>query len=87
MLPFVRGLIHGLSDCFQTISNFKEMAQAIDAVYMVEASSELRVAQKNLLCGADASMNESKVGWHSTSKYEGLPIVWSQTMKSIPYSM
>lgn len=61
------------------------MANAIDAVYMVEASSELRVAQKNLLCGQDASMNESKVGWHSTSRYGGLPIVWTQTTRSIPY--
>lgn len=69
----------------QTISNFKEMAQAIDAVYMVEASSELRVAQKSLLCGEDAPMNESKVGWHSTSRYGGLPIVWTQTTRSIPH--
>lgn len=71
----------------QTISNFKDMANAIDAVYMVEASSELRVAQKNLLCGEDASMSESKVGWHSTSKYGGLPIVWTQTIRSLPQSM
>lgn len=62
------------------------MANAIDAIYMVEASSELRVAQKNLLCGEDASTTESKVGWHSTSKYGGLPIVWTQTIRSIPQS-
>lgn len=62
------------------------MVNAIDAVYMVEASSELRIAQKNLLCGEDASVAESKVGWHSTSKYGGLPIVWTQTIRSIPKS-
>lgn len=62
------------------------MAGAIDAVYLVEASSELRVAQKNLLCGQDASMNESKAGWHCTSKYRGLPVVWTQTIRSIPQS-
>lgn len=60
------------------------MANAIDAIYMVEASSELRTAQKNLLCGEDAPTNESKVGRHSTSKYGGLPIVWTQTIRSIP---
>lgn len=60
------------------------MANAIDAIYMVEASSKLRVAQKNLLCGEDAPMTESKAGWHSTSKYGGLPIVWTQTIRSIP---
>lgn len=68
------------------MSNFKEMSNAIDAIYMVEASSELRVSQKNLLCGEDASMTESKVGWHSTSKYGGIPIVWTQTIRSIPQS-
>lgn len=62
------------------------MADAIDAIYMVEASSALRVSQKNLLCGEDASMSESKVGWHSTSKYGGFPIVWTQTIRSIPHS-
>lgn len=66
------------------MSNFKDMANAIDAIYMVEASSELRVAQKNLLCGEDAHMGESKVGWHSISKYGSFPIVWTQTIKSIP---
>lgn len=63
------------------------MANAIDAIYMVEASSELRVAQKNLLCGEDAQMNETKAGWHSYSKYGGRPVVWTQTTKSIPHGM
>lgn len=63
------------------------MANAIDAIYMVEASAELRLAQKNLLCGEDAYMRESKVGWHSVTKYGGFPIVWAQTIKSIPQGM
>lgn len=62
------------------------MAGAIDTVYMVEASPELRTAQKNLLCGKDAPMTESKIGYHSTCKYGSLPIVWTETIKSIPYS-
>lgn len=68
----------------QTISNFKEMANAIDVVYMVEASSELRVTQKNLLCGKDRQMTESKSGYHSTCRYADLPIVWTETVRSIP---
>lgn len=68
----------------QTISNFKEMANAIDVVYMVEASSELRVTQKNLLCGQDRHMTESKSGYHSTCRYADLPIVWTETVRSIP---
>lgn len=62
------------------------MAQSIDAIYMVEASAELRMAQKNLLCGKDAPMTESKVGYHSICKYTSLPIVWTETIKSIPPS-
>lgn len=70
--------------CVQTISNFKEMANAIDAIYMVEASPELRVTQKNLLCGQDRQMTESKSGYHSTCRYADLPIVWTETVRSIP---
>ncbi|PSS03782.1 S-adenosyl-L-methionine-dependent methyltransferase [Coniella lustricola] len=73
-----------MDDILRTISTFKDMASAIDAIYMVEASSELRLAQKNLLCGEDAHMSESKVGWHSVTRYGSFPIVWAQTIKSIP---
>ncbi|KAL2155870.1 hypothetical protein VTH82DRAFT_612 [Thermothelomyces myriococcoides] len=62
------------------------MANSIDAIYMVEASPELRIAQKNLLCGEDAPMTESKAGYHSVCKYNALPIVWTETIKSIPIS-
>lgn len=66
------------------MQNFKEFASSIDAIYMVEASPQLREAQKNLLCGPDAPMTESKVGYHSVCKYKSLPIVWTETIKSIP---
>lgn len=51
---------------------------------MVEASKELREAQKTLLCGPGVSLTESEVGQQSKSKYGGTPIVWSETVKSIP---
>ncbi|KAI1772409.1 DUF185-domain-containing protein [Hypoxylon cercidicola] len=73
-----------MDDMLRTMRNFKDMASSIDTVYMVEASKELRTAQKNLLCGEDAVMTESKVGWHSTSKYYNLPIVWTDSIKAIP---
>ncbi|KKY38863.1 hypothetical protein UCDDA912_g01124 [Diaporthe ampelina] len=57
-----------MDDILRTISNFKEMVNAIDAIHMVEASSELRVTQKNLLCGQDRQMTESKSGYHSSDK-------------------
>lgn len=61
------------------------MANSIDAIYMVEASRELQNAQKELLCGHDASSSESESGFRSTSKYNGMQIVWTDTIKSIPY--
>ncbi|KAI1132943.1 DUF185 domain-containing protein [Nemania abortiva] len=75
-----------MDDILRTIRNFKDMASAIDAVYMVEASKELRLTQKNLLCGEDAAMRESKEGWHSTCKYSDLPIVWADSIKAVPQS-
>ncbi|KAL2134273.1 hypothetical protein VTI74DRAFT_640 [Chaetomium olivicolor] len=75
-----------MDDMLRTIQRFPPMANAIDAIYMVEASPELRMAQKNLLCGEDAPMTESKAGYHSVCKYNALPIVWTETIKSIPIS-
>ncbi|KAK1779239.1 putative S-adenosyl-L-methionine-dependent methyltransferase-domain-containing protein [Copromyces sp. CBS 386.78] len=74
-----------MDDMLRTIQNFPDMAKSIDAVYLVEASPQLRIAQKNLLCGEDAAMSESKVGYHSHCKYGDIPIVWTETIKSIPY--
>ncbi|KXH39913.1 hypothetical protein CNYM01_13138 [Colletotrichum nymphaeae SA-01] len=75
-----------MDDMLRTMQNFKGFAQSIDAIYMVEASPQLREAQKNLLCGPDAPMTESKVGYHSVCKRTNLPIVWTETIKSIPQS-
>jgi hypothetical protein len=60
------------------------MANSIESVFMVEASPELRDKQKTLLCGPDATTSESKAGQHSNSKYSGIPVVWTDTVKSIP---
>ncbi|KAI3343912.1 S-adenosyl-L-methionine-dependent methyltransferase [Ustulina deusta] len=73
-----------MDDILRTMTSVGNMTSAIDAVYMVEASKELRVAQKNLLCGEDAALRESKEGWHSTCKYSGIPIVWSDSIKAVP---
>ncbi|WQF75779.1 Putative protein arginine methyltransferase NDUFAF7 [Colletotrichum destructivum] len=75
-----------MDDMLRAIQNFKDLAQSIDAIYMVEASPQLRETQKNLLCGPDAPMTESKVGYHSICKYANVPIVWTETVKSIPQS-
>lgn len=68
----------------QTMRNFKPMMDSICTVYLVEASKELREQQKKLLCGEDAPMHQSKDGWHSTSKYANIPIVWTETIRGLP---
>ncbi|KAL1894927.1 hypothetical protein Sste5346_005614 [Sporothrix stenoceras] len=74
-----------MADILRTIRHFG-LAKSLDAVYMVEASAQLRMTQKNLLCGADAELTDSKVGYHGvgSGKYEGIPIVWTETIQSIP---
>lgn len=71
----------------KTIQNFKDFAQSIDTIYMVEASATLREAQKALLCGPDAPMTESKTGYHSVSKYGNIKIVWTESVRTVPDSM
>ncbi|KAF3074390.1 NADH dehydrogenase [ubiquinone] complex I, assembly factor 7 [Trichoderma lentiforme] len=73
-----------MDDMLRTIQRFPAMANSIENVFMVEASRELRETQKKLLCGPDAPSTESKAGCHSPSKYGSAPIVWTETIKSIP---
>ncbi|KOS18416.1 NADH dehydrogenase complex I [Escovopsis weberi] len=73
-----------MDDMLRTIRRFPAMSNSIEAVFMVEASRELRETQKNRLCGPDPQVVESKVGHHCASKYGEYPIVWADSMKSIP---
>ncbi|KAI6378107.1 hypothetical protein MCOR25_002351 [Pyricularia grisea] len=73
-----------MSDVLRTIKRFGDMSNSLDAIYMVEASPELRKAQKKLLCGEDAPLTESEIGYHSICKQTQLPIVWTETVQSIP---
>ena len=67
----------------QTISNFKSLATSIESVYLVEASPALRDKQKQLLCG-DAPLEETGLGFQSTSKYSGVPITWCEDIRFVP---
>ncbi|UKZ68912.1 uncharacterized protein TrAtP1_009930 [Trichoderma atroviride] len=73
-----------MDDMLRTIQRFPAMAASIESVFMVEASRELRETQKKRLCGPDAPSTESNAGCHSPSKYGATPIVWTETIKSIP---
>ena len=54
---------------------------------MVEASAHLRNVQKNLLCGPDAQLAESEKGSHGICKHTGAPIIWTETIQSVPKRM
>ncbi|CAK7275153.1 hypothetical protein SEPCBS119000_006550 [Sporothrix epigloea] len=72
-----------MDDILRTVRHFG-LAKSLEAVYMVEASAQLRDTQKKLLCGPEAVLTESKMGYHGVGKHGGVPIVWTETIQSIP---
>lgn len=68
---------------WKTIKRYP-MAPAIDTIYMVEASAQLRNIQKNLLCGPDARLVESRDGWKGICKHTNVPIIWTETIEAVP---
>ncbi|KAF2766489.1 DUF185-domain-containing protein [Teratosphaeria nubilosa] len=73
-----------MDDMLRTIRNFPPLAQAIEAVYMVEASENLRKAQHTLLCGEN-EMRQTDMGWESTSAHTPLlKIVWTEDIRFVP---
>lgn len=73
-----------MDDMLRTLRYFPDMAKATEAIYMVEASSNLREAQHKLLCG-DNKLEETKMGWQSVSKYSpDLKIIWTEDIRFVP---
>ncbi|KFG83320.1 DUF185 domain-containing protein [Metarhizium anisopliae] len=73
-----------MDDMLRTIKRFPAMVDSIESVFMVEASPELREKQKTLLCGSDAPSEDCAAGFRSTGKHLGKPVVWAESLKSIP---
>ncbi|KAG6005489.1 hypothetical protein E4U21_007883 [Claviceps maximensis] len=74
-----------MDDMLRTIKRFPAMADSIEQVFMVEASPQLREAQKKLLCGADTEFTKTESGLMSSSgKHIRKPVVWAESLKSIP---
>ncbi|KAK2811700.1 hypothetical protein FQN50_002046 [Emmonsiellopsis sp. PD_5] len=72
-----------MGDMLRCFRNFKSFAEAIEAVYLVEASPVLREVQRRLLCG-DAPMEEVEAGYKSVSTHLGVPVIWTEHIKFIP---
>ena len=60
------------------------MAESVDSVYMVEAGKELQSTQRNLLCGLNSDTTQLSAGIQSISKYGKTPIVWTDSINSVP---
>ncbi|KAJ8607772.1 hypothetical protein MRB53_040068 [Persea americana] len=73
-----------MDDVLRTIKNFPELLNAIDKIYLVEASVELRKAQHKLLCGENV-LERNDIGFGSKSKHsDKLEIVWAEDVRFIP---
>ncbi|KAK2612974.1 hypothetical protein QQS21_001085 [Conoideocrella luteorostrata] len=73
-----------MDDVLRTVARFPAMADSIEGIFMVEASPELRDTQKQLLCGPDAQFTKCDAGSQSNGKHIRKPIVWAESLKSIP---
>ncbi|KAK3703133.1 hypothetical protein LTR37_014610 [Vermiconidia calcicola] len=73
-----------MDDMLRTVRNFPEMAKAIEAVYLVEASPRLREAQHKLLCGENPLI-QNNIGHESTSRHStDVKIVWAEDLRLVP---
>lgn len=74
-----------MDDILRTVKNFTSMAKAIDKIYLVEASGDLRRKQHRLLCGGSAKLEKTSIGWVSLSKkYFEVPIIWVEDVSLLP---
>ncbi|KAF2144937.1 uncharacterized protein K452DRAFT_316081 [Aplosporella prunicola CBS 121167] len=71
-----------MDDMLRTIRNFKALENAIETIFMVEASQSLRKSQHKLLCG-DAPLKKNEIGFESKSKYSNTRIVWVEDIRFV----
>ena len=78
-----------MSDILRTIGQFKTFANAVSAVWLVEAGEGLRKRQKDALCGGTTETKEVRdasgknVWWEATS-IQGIPVRWVEDIALLP---
>ncbi|OKL62223.1 hypothetical protein UA08_02582 [Talaromyces atroroseus] len=75
-----------MGDILRTIGNFKSFSNTIETIYLVEASAPLREVQKGVLCEPDAVLEEIDIGYRAINKHTGVPIVWVEDIRLLPYN-
>ncbi|EXJ58251.1 hypothetical protein A1O7_05676 [Cladophialophora yegresii CBS 114405] len=78
-----------MSDILRTVGQFKTFANAISAVWLVEAGDGLRKRQKHLLCGETAALDEvrdasGKNVWFEATSKQGIPVRWVEDIALLP---
>lgn len=75
-----------MDDMLRTLFQFSEFMNALEGVWLVEASSELRLRQKDTLCGSDARIEWDTVQgcWEAKSKYSAIPVRWVEDINLLP---
>jgi SAM-dependent MidA family methyltransferase len=78
-----------MSDILRTVGQFKTFANAISAVWLVEAGDGLRKRQKDLLCGETAAFKEvrdpsGKNVWFEATSSQGIPVRWVEDIALLP---
>lgn len=78
-----------MSDILRTAAQFRSFAQAIEAVWLVEAGEGLREQQCKLLCGPNAHMemvqdNGKALHWEAKGMYNDIPIRWVEDVALLP---
>lgn len=72
------------ADGNQTISSFKQFAQSIEAVYMVEASMDLTKQQAKRLSDTDEPA-KSELGYAAPCKYiPNCTVNWCEDIRFVP---
>jgi NADH dehydrogenase [ubiquinone] 1 alpha subcomplex assembly factor 7 len=76
-----------MDDVLRTISSFKPFARSVEAIYMIEASDDLRKQQAKRLSGTEAP-EEYDLGWRAPCKYiPNCTVNWCEDIRFVPKGM
>lgn len=76
-----------MDDVLRTISSFKPFAQSIEAIYMIEASDDLRKQQAKRLSDLE-ELEEFELGWRAPCKYvPNCSVNWCEDIRFVPKGM
>lgn len=73
-----------MDDVLRTISSFKSFARSIEAIYMIEASDDLRKQQSKLLADTEDPV-AFELGWRAPYKYiPNCTVTWCEDLRFVP---